>query len=117
LRLLGDRGDRKSGGGLGKEVWFRSGTGGGFVGLGFVIFGLVFKIMIKNSASRGAWLVLRRLLLRSNFFCSEKPTARPSGAAHGMLMAGFVEIWLKGEHEKQREREEETGKKGTQTLR
>ena len=27
-----------------------------------------------------------------------------------MLMAGFVEIWLKEEHEKQRERERETGK-------
>jgi len=128
LRLFGDRGDRKNGGGLGEErdswmackvdglygvrrrlmgnkyVRFRSGTGRGFVGLGFVIFRLVFKIMIRNSASRGAWLVLKWLLLCSDFFCSEKPTARPSGATHGMLMAGFVEIWLKEEHEKQRER-------------
>lgn len=118
MRLFGDRGDRKNGGGLGEErdswmackvdglygvrrrlmgnkyVRFRSGTGRGFVGLGFVIFRLVFKIMIRNSASRGAWLVLKWLLLCSDFFCSEKPTARPSGATHGMLMAGFVEIWL-----------------------
>ena len=133
MRLLGNRGNRKSGG-LGKErdswmachidglyrvrrrlmgnkyVRLRSGTDGGFVGLGFVIFRLVFKIIIRNSASRGAWLVLKRLLLCCNFFCGEKPTARPSRAAHGMLMAGFVEIWLKEEHEKQRERERETGK-------
>lgn len=118
MGLLGDRRDRKGRGGLGKErdgwmtcqvddshgirgklmrhkyVRFWSGTDGGFVGLEFVVFKFLFRVIIRNYRSRGAWFVLSRLLLCRNFFCGEKPTTGSSGAAHGMLMAGLVKIWL-----------------------
>lgn len=132
MGLLGDRRDRKGRGGLGKErdgwmtcqvddshgirgklmrhkyVRFWSGTDGGFVGLEFVVFKFLFRVIIRNYRSRGAWFVLSRLLLCRNFFCGEKPTTGSSGAAHGMLMAGLVKIWLRREYEK-RERKREEG--------
>lgn len=69
------------------------------VGLGVVIFWFLLGVVIGDSRGRRARIVLGSLLLCSDLFCSEKATAWPSGATHGMFVAGLVKIrlWREGE--------------------
>lgn len=73
-------------------LWGR--TGRRVVWFGFIFLRLILRVVVGDSRSRWSWIVQGSLLLCSDFFCSEKTTARPSGAAHGMLMARFMKIWL-----------------------